>query len=41
MSNEVETKVLDVDPEKVRQKLDVLGAEKVLDTILIRRTGYV
>jgi adenylate cyclase class 2 len=32
MNNEVETKVLDVDTQKISEKLDGLGAEKILDT---------
>jgi adenylate cyclase class 2 len=32
MSNEVETKILDVDAQKISEKLEDLGAEKILDT---------
>ncbi len=34
MANEVETKVLAVNPQAIQEKLSSLGAEKILDTVL-------
>jgi adenylate cyclase class 2 len=34
MSQEIETKVLGVDPQAIKEKLSALGAEKILDTTL-------
>ena len=35
MSREIETKVLDIDPKKIKASLKKLGAKKVLDTRLV------